>query len=360
MRPVARNLLTVGIAAATLIGGFAGGWYVHTASSTSSAPATLAILAAGSLSAAGLLPALASEFANETPGVAAPISAQLYEGSSAAATALKSTPQPYDIFVAADFRVIPEDLEPPTSTIAPWEVVYASDPLVLAYNTTALHGLNSTNWYTNITAGGIDLGAPNASADPLGVDGIVTIELQDSLASLGGALYHHFYTGSEGALAGPTDALKIVSEDDAATALETGEVQAYLVYRSYAYADHLANVSLSPLVNLGGTSSSDVSGYGSASTTVFSGTGTAVVKGAPILFALTIPSTAPDAVLGVAFAAFLLSNATAARWAADGFVPIAPAWVDNPSDVPAALSGSAPTGFATLPGYLAALIIPPP
>jgi len=357
MRPVARALLATAVAALALIAGFAGGWFARgSALGSENPPATLSVIAAGSLAPRALLPALIAEFANQTPGVAAPIAAQLYEGSSAAATALRSAPQPYDIFVSADFRVIPQDLEPPTSTVAAWEVVFASDPLVLAYNTATLAGITSSDWFENITAPGITLGTPNASVDPLGADGIIAIELEDAVASLGGSLYGHFYTGTEGDLAGPTSHVKIVAEENAATAITTGEVDAYLVYRSYAVAEGLSYVTLSPEVDLGGTSSSDVSGYSARTTTVLFGGGTKVVSGAPILFALTVPTTAPDVPLGVVFAAFLLSNATLPAWTADGFDPLGPSWVDHPADVPAALSGDPPAGFPSLPPYLAALV----
>ncbi len=86
------------------------------------------------------------------------------------------------------------------------------------------------------------------------------------------------------------------------------------------------------------------------------GSATSVVHGAPIVFALTVPSTAPDPALGIAFAAFLLSNSTSALWAADGFAPIAPAFVDHPGALPGALAGSPPDGLAPMPSYLTTLI----
>ncbi len=361
MRPVLRTLLVVVVGAAGIVAGFAGGWFAHTSSSSSSGgPATLAVIAAGSLAPTPLLPSLISSFANATPGVSAPTAAQLYEGSSAAATALAGGGQPYDAFVSADFRVIPESLESGTSPVASWEVVFASDPLVLAFNNSSgssMAGTTSTNWYEKVNQTGVVLGTPNASADPLGVNAIIALELEDSLEGLHGGLYGHFFSGGEGALATPTSAVKIVTENTAGTALEEGEVDAYLIYQSYAIADGLTYAKLSPAVNLGGTSSADVAAYGNASTKTLTSTGgTKTVVGAPILFALTVPSTAPDASLGLLFAAFLLSNTTATVWAHDGFTPLAPLWTDEPSHLPAALGGSSPQGVASLPSYLQALI----
>ncbi|HTT16745.1 MAG TPA: substrate-binding domain-containing protein [Thermoplasmata archaeon] len=359
MRPMVRNGVVVAAVVVCAFAGFAGGWLLHPASSSPSAPATLAVIAAGSLAPSGLLPTLLSDFAAATPGVSAPTAAQLYEGSSAAATALAEGGQPYDLFVSADFRVIPQSLEGIASPAASWEVVFGADPLVLAYNssTSALSGISGTNWYSKIVQPGVVLGAPNASADPLGANAIIALELEDSDRSLGGSLYGHFFSGGEGALAQPTSSVRLVAETTAATALSTGEVNVYLIYRSYAAADHLAYVTLDPSVNLGGTNATDVADYASASTTVLSSSGgTKSVAGAPVLFALTVPSTAPDALLGLDCAAYLLSNATAALWASDGFIPLAPLWTDAPGHLPPSLSGSAPQGVAPLPSYLTALL----
>jgi molybdate/tungstate transport system substrate-binding protein len=359
MRPVVRAVVVVALVAIALIAGFAAGWYLHTPASTSAGPtsSTLGIIAAGSL--APILPSFASAFANSTPGVDASVAAQLYEGSTAAATALATeTNPPYDLFISADYRVIPQHLEAPTSTVASWEVVFAADPVVLAYNPTApaLAGINPTDWYQKIVASGVSLGVANASADPLGYNAIFTLELEDSLQGLGGGLYGHFFQGARGAFATPTASTKYVAENVAASALSTGEVDAYLIYQSYAKVDHLSYVTLSPSVNLGATDHTNVTSYGMANTTILSGTSTKLVTGAPVLFALTVPRAAPNYALGIAFAAYLLSNATLPAWTADGFVPVAPAWVDQPTQLPAALAGSPPSGLLPLPSYLASLL----
>jgi tungstate ABC transporter binding protein WtpA len=355
MRPLLFKAAIVVVVVVVGVGGFAGGWLAKPSSSSSSAQ-TLSVIAAGSL--APILPAFVTSFAATVPGVQAPTSAQLYEGSTDAASALAGGHQPYDVFLAADFRTIPSDLETPAPTVASWEVVFAADPVVLAYEPTvaALHGIDPTNWWTKIVQTGVILGVPNASSDPLGANAIFTLELQDAAANLSGSLYGHFFTGGEGALAKPTSATLYVSEDVAGTALSSGEVDTFLIYRSFAVADHLAYVNLSSGVNLGSTNSSSVSTYGSVSTTILSGTSTKVEKGAPVLFSLTVPTTATSVELGIEFAAYLLSNTTAATWSSYGFAPLVPQWSDAPSKVPAALSGSPSTGVTALPSYLAALL----
>jgi ABC-type molybdate transport system substrate-binding protein len=356
MRPVLRRAAVVAVVAVAVGAGFAGGWFVRSATSTSSlAAATVSVVAAGSL--APILPGFLSAFANATPGTSAPLSAQLYEGSAAAAAALSVPRPPYDLFVAADFRVIPQLLEPPAGAAAGWEIVFAADPLVLAFNAKlpALAGINASNWYAKIVGPGITLGAPNASVDPLGFNVLFALELEDALAGLNGSLYRHFFDGAPGSFATPAPATKYVPENTAASALTTGEVSVYLIYASYARAERLAYVPLDPRVNLGAYDPANVSRYGTASTTISSANGsTTVVRGAPVLFALTVPVRAPNSALGLALANYLLSNASASRWTADGFVRLVPGWTDEPGRLPAAMSGSPPQGVPPLPAYLAA------
>lgn len=355
MRPVLRTTLGVVVVIVALLGGFAGGWYLRPTSS-GSAPTTLAVAAAGSL--APILPSMAAAFANATPGVNAAPAADLFEGSAAAASVLNLPDQPYDAFVSADFRVIPQHLEPPSSSVTRWEVVFAADPLVLAYapGAAGLSGLNATNWYAKVVAPGVTLGVPNASADPLGANVIFALELTDAQIGASGAFYGHFFSGGFGGLARPTSATRYVVENDAATALDQGIVSIYLTYRSYAQVNRLAYVPLNDSVNLGGISPADVREYSGANTTVLVGRSTATEQGTPVLFALTVPDNAPDYPLGLAFAEFLLSSATAITWAADGFVPLAPLWTDAPGQLPAALAGTAPGGVAPLPTDLAAVL----
>ena len=358
MRPVVRTVVVTAVVLVALGAGLAGGWYLHPSNASNGGPSseTLAIVAAGSL--APILPSMASSFARATPGVDAPVAAELFEGSNAAASALTLPGQPYDLFVAADFRVVPQHLEPPAASVTDWEIVFASDPLVLAYvpGAAGLGGLNTTNWYEKIVDAPVTLGVPNASTDPLGANAIFALELEDGLTGASGALYGHFFSGGIGGFGTPTSATKIVAENVAATALATGEVSAYLVYRSYAEVNHLAFVVLNASVDVGGISPSDVAAYARADTTVLSGGAGVVEHATPVLFALTIPNDAPRYALGLAFAEYLLSNVSATTWAADGFVPLAPMWTDAPPHLPAALAGPAPGGVTALPSYLAALL----
>ena len=73
-----------------------------------------------------------------------------------------------------------------------------------------------------------------------------------------------------------------------------------------------------------------------AKVTIHAGSlGTLTAK--PIIYGLTIPSTAPDAALGQKFISFVLSPQGQAIMRSNGFVVISPALASSQASVPASL-----------------------
>lgn len=347
MSPRTRNLVAVLVIVLAIAGGFTAGYEFHAGPTSTAGPTTLTILAAGSL--APVLPPIASRFANATPGVSAPSAAETFTGSIAAMSDIASLGQAYDVAIVADYRLIPQMLEPKN---AQWEIMFAADPVVLAYDPSvaALSGANSTDWGEKLVASGGALGVSNASTDPLGYAEIFVLQLEGSLEEGNAStLYGHFYSGSVGAHASPrSSATRTAPESQASVLIGQHLVAAYLVYQSYAVSSRLTYLPLDPRVNLGSTSLSAVSEYAQASTTISTSSGTEVVHGSAVLFSVTVPSNAPDPVLGELFTAYLVAPATAPQLLAAGFLPLSPVWVDHPSQLPAALSAgtsSPPSSF---------------
>jgi molybdate/tungstate transport system substrate-binding protein len=360
MSPRTFQLLAVVAALVCLAGGFAGGWFLrgpgNSSSSSSGTPqapsSTLTLVGAGSLNA--VMPAIAANFAAQTPGVSAPNASQTYEGSIVALHAISQLHQTYDVAIAADYRLIPQILE---TSHASYEVVFASDPVVLAYapSTAALSGINGSNWATKIESSGVLLGVSNASTDPLGYAAIFTLELEGQLQGGGlSSVYSHFFSGAVGALAKPvSSATRLAPETQAATDLTAGTVQAFLVYQSYAESAHLTFLSLPWQVNLGSLNATALTTYAQASTGILNSTNSVLtVTGSPVLFGATVPLNAPNAALGDLFLAYLLSPATAPALTAAGFVPLPVAWTDRPSALPNAVAAN----VAPLPGSLASAL----
>ena len=342
------------IAAACLVVGGAVGYVIHANAASpkpSAASSTISITAAGTLGT--LFPTVANALVNETPGASAPLAAQQYQGSLNALATITSLHQTFDLAAAADYRLVPHLLEP---TWASWEVVFASTPEALAYDpsASALAGINSTNWAAKVSSPGVVMGVANASTDPNGYNEIFVLQLEGLL--LNGSpnnVYGHFFSTPPGSFAIPNPATAHVEpETQAATLLGAHQVQAFIIYQSYAVSHHLAYVALDPRVSLGSLNVSLLPTYAMASTTIQGASGSTVVKGAPVAFAVTVPLNAPNATLGDLFVHLLLSPQGEGLIAAAGFLPLLPGW----SDRPAALPGLIAPDVVPLPAAMANLI----
>ena len=334
-------LWVVLVAAATCFAGFTGGYLLNPPSGAggpgASGSSVLSISAAGLLD--GAFPAEAATLANETSHISVPGAAQQYEGSLEALEAIGQLHEPFDVAASADYRLIPQLLEP---TTARWEVLFATSPLVLAYDpaSPALSGINSSNWPALLARPGVVLGVANASTDPDGFNAIFALELEGLLTQGNlSSLYGRFFSGAPGSFARPNPGdTRLVPETSAATALGQGEVQAYFLYQAYAISHHLAYVPLSPSVDLGNFSLPDLQFYQEASTRILGPSGPQLVRGAPIAFSATVPLSAPNATLGELFVHLLLTPVGAQILLDQGFVPITPGYAQGGNSLPPLLT----------------------
>jgi molybdate/tungstate transport system substrate-binding protein len=306
---------------------------------------TLSIMGAGTLTYT--FPELANAFVNETPGVTAPAALQTYEGSLDITNAITQTNAKTDVAAVADFRLIPQLLEP---TYASWEVVFAQTQEVLIYNSSIpqFSGVNASNWGEKLvsdvtTPGNKPMGVWNASTDPNGYNEIFSMMLQGQLYQGGNtsAVYSTFYTGAPGQYATPNPSTAILEhESQAANLMHEGVVSAVITYKAVAIQNHLPYVLLNPIVGLGSNNSTALSDYSALSTKIIgSNNQLEKVVPAPILFAATVPLNAPNAALGAAFLHLLLSPQGSAILAQENaWTPIFPGWSNDPSAVPSVLA----------------------
>jgi molybdate/tungstate transport system substrate-binding protein len=339
-------VIVIVVAAAIGAAGFYAGYeYRGSPASTPSTAAnnTLSILGAGTLTYT--FPMVANELVNETPGVSAPAAAQTYEGSLDVTTAITSTGARADVAALADFRLIPQLLEP---TYANYEVVFAQTQEVLIYNASlpAFHGVNSTNWGWKLvqdvtTPGNAPMGIWNASTDPNGYNEIFSMMLQgQTYNNSQTSVYNQIYTGVPGAYAFPITGRAILEhESQAANLINTGTVSAVITYKAVAIQNHLPYVLLNSTVGLGANTSAALASYAKLSTSIIGSSGSLVsVVPAPILFAATVPLNAPNPALGALFLHLLLSPQGSAILAEDGaWTPIFPGWSPTPTAVPGLL-----------------------
>lgn len=305
---------------------------------------TLSLQAAGTLTVT--FPEIANALVNETPGISAPAAAQTYTGSLDITTAVARLAEKTDVAAVADFRLIPQLLEP---KFAGYEVVFAQSQEVLIYNSSlpAFSGVNSSNWGEKLLAatapGGNDrFGVWNASTDPNGYNEIFSMMLQGMIFNGStSAVYGQFYSGAPGSYATPNPARTInEKEAQAASLIRTGVVSSVITYKAVAIQNHLPYVLLDPIVGLGANDTTALTDYAKLSTEIISSTGALqAVAPAPILFAVTVPSNAPNAALGALFVHLLLSPQGSTILAQGGaWTPIFPGWADSPGAVPGLLA----------------------
>jgi molybdate/tungstate transport system substrate-binding protein len=341
--------------------GFAAGYEYKTspaASPAAVANSTLSLLGAATLDT--LFPELANELVNETPGISAPAAAQTYEGSLDITTAITTLASLADVAAVADYRLVPQLLEP---KFANYEVVFGATPEVLVYNPSiaAFDGINESNWaeklVTDVTThGNAPFAVWNASTDPNGYNEIFSLELQGLLYNgSASTFYNTFYGGASGTPAVPSSSTTLPEhESQAATLLNTGIVSAAITYRSYAVVSHLSYVSFNPIVGLYSNNTTALADYAKLSTTIISSSGSfATVVPAPVLFAITVPTNAPNPTLGAEFIHLLLSPQGSAIISQGGaFTPIFPGWSDAPSSVPSVLAPD----VTALPSWASSLL----
>jgi molybdate/tungstate transport system substrate-binding protein len=347
---MARRLHPLWVAAIAVLaglGGLAGGYELRGSSGASEGPPgpasgsqVLSVTAAGTLGTA--MPQIGNLLVNESPGVSAPSSAQLYQGSLSALAQITQAHGYFDVAAVADYRLIPHLLAP---SFARWEVVFASDPEVLTYDPSvaALQGLNSSNWPAKLLGlpSGEYVGFANASSDPNGYNEIFVLEL--ATGSGGGTspdLYARFFSGPMGGLAVPDAAtVRIEPETEVASLLSSHTVAAFITYRSYALAHHLAFVPLDPSLDLGSFDAASLASYARVSTEILSANGSlTAVSGAPVAFAATVPTNAPNATLGLLAVHLLLSPAGAAILSEQGFTALPSPYGWGGSALPALLA----------------------
>jgi molybdate/tungstate transport system substrate-binding protein len=312
------------------------------ASPSTAANNTLSILGAGTLT--DTFPMIANALVNETPGVSAPAAAQTYEGSLDVTTAITSTGAKTDVAALADFRLIPQLLQP---TYANYEVVFAQTQEVLIYNASlpVFDNVNASNWgwklVQDVTSGNKPMAVWNASTDPNGYNEIFSMMLQgEAYNNSVTSVYNQIYTGAPGAYATPiTGRALLEHESQAASLINTGTVSALITYKAVAVQNNLHYVLLNSTVGLGANTSAALAAYAKLSTEVIGSSGGLVsVVPAPILFAATVPLNAPNPALGALFLHLLLSPQGSAFLAEDGaWTPIFPGWSPTPSALPGIL-----------------------
>jgi molybdate/tungstate transport system substrate-binding protein len=297
--------------------------------STSSQPAgtesvshgTLIVFGAGTLSTP--FTAELAAFKQHNPGVT--IHSQ-FGASGDMVKDITQLGQPADVLGVADYSLIPKLMSDTSKPHASWYLGFVSNQITFAYtsHSKGASQLTPANWYKVLAEPGVHIGRSNPAADPSGYQILQMLQLAQG--------YYHDPALAASVLKNSPDSSVAETETSLLAALQSGQIDYLAIYKSSALEQHLKYIALPPQINL--SDSAMAAAY--AKVTIHAGSlGALTAK--PIIYGLTIPSTAPDAALGQKFVSFVLSAQGQAIMAANGFVVISPALAANQASIPASV-----------------------
>ena len=203
-----------------------------------------------------------------------------------------------DVVFLADPEVFPQLMMP---AYAHWYTLFARNRIVLGYTdrSRGAREINAENWRQIITRPGVEVGRSDPNTDPSGYRTLLTMQL---------AAQHYHEPGLYGRLLAAAPERNVrPREADQVALLQTGDLDYIWTYQNLAENDKLRFVKLPDEIDLGNPADSTM--YARVSTRVLGKRqgDTVTMRGAPILFAFTIPVNAENPELGRRFVEYVTS-----------------------------------------------------
>lgn len=204
-----------------------------------------------------------------------------------------------DVLVLADPDIFPQLLEPSITT---WHALFARNRIVLAYTARSQGAaeIDSTNWYRILERPRIEVGRSDPHTDPSGYRTLLVWQLAERF-------YREPGLAERMLRAAPPRNVR-PREADQVALLEAGEYDYTWTYQNLAEAAGFRYVKLPDEVDLGNPADSAVYAMATVRVPGRSASDSVTFRGRPILFAVSIPRTAPHPALAERFVAFLLSD----------------------------------------------------
>ncbi len=303
---------------ATLLGALALG----TAAQASAT--TLSVLAAGTLGKT--FREAAKGFEQQHPGVT--VEPQ-FGGSVKMVKMVTQLHIPADVVAVAEYSGIPKYMyaKGDQTATADWSIGFLRNAITFVYTPKSKDAgtINANNWYQILSQPGVQIGRSNPNTDPSGYQTLQMLDLASS--------YYHDPQLEQKVLANAPTSNMRDTETDLISALELGQIDYLAIYRSDAVQHHMQSLDLPAQINL----SDPKYAVDYAKSTAETANGP--LPGRPIVYALTIPKSAPHPKLAAAFIAYLLGPQGQKLIAQNGFTPVHPAYAQNAAHMPASLRG---------------------
>lgn len=283
----------------------------------------LVVFNAGSL--AGPFRELLQAFVRRHPAVRPQ---QESSGSLEAARKLTELGKIPDVIGVADYLVISSLLIPAHAT---WYITFARNAMVLVHGPNAIGAgeINRENWERILLRPGVRVGRSDPALDPNGYRSLMVLQLTEA---------HRRQPGLAARLLAAMPSRWVrPKEADLIALVQAGELDYAWSYRSMARTLRMPFVELPPEVDL--SDPGRAAWYTQASVRLpgarLEAADSITVRGEPIVYALTIPTAAPNPRAAEAFVRFILSAEGQGILSRQGFMVMSPPGLGGPSRPPA-------------------------
>lgn len=235
-------------------------------------------------------------------------------GSQTAARKVAELGMRADVIALADVRVIDDILIPEH---AAWKVVFATNELVIAH---AAHSrfteeITTDNWPTVLLRPGVRLGRVDPDLAPLGYRTLHSWQLAEK--------HYDDHKDLAQKLRARCAASHVMSDEaELVRLLVSRSIDYAFLYRSTAFDQRLKITRLPPSCSLGDRERAALYARARVDVRMKWGERRMAITGAPILYGLTIPRTAPNPAGGAAFVDFLLGEHGNQILKTSGFAPL--------------------------------------
>ena len=203
-----------------------------------------------------------------------------------------------DLYLTADYRNIEDLLKPQHAT---WNLQFCTNAMVIAYSPKAPRAkeISAGNWFRVLAQPDVSWGHTDPNKDPGGYRAIMVLQLAEAFygqpgleKSLMEAPGHRVVDG--------------INAKGVKRLMEWGSLGYMLKYRSYAVADGMQMIELPAEINLGDPAFAER--YAKASVSIKGkGDQKITMQGEPVVYGLTIPTSAKNGARALEFVQFLLS-----------------------------------------------------
>jgi molybdate/tungstate transport system substrate-binding protein len=302
----------------------------------------LKIFHAGSLSIP--FQVLEAEFEAQHPGVDVQREAA---GSAQSIKKITELGKQADVLASADYALIPSMMMP---KYADWYAAFARNQMVIAYTNQSKYSneINANNWYEILRRPDVRYGFSNPNDDPAGYRSQMVTQLAEFYYN-DSRIYDDLMLNNTGmtttteengtvlvhvpeseAISPNTSKIMLRSmEVELSSALETGDIDYFYIYRSVAEQHRFKYLELPPQIDLG--SMEYANNYSRVQVQMANGE---VVTGSPIVYGVTIPKNAENPKLATEFVKLLLDKPGQQIFIKNAQPPIVPAIAEGKDKMP--------------------------